>query len=125
MKIYIEHSKELNFKEDLYLPIRESQLNSEHEIILPHEIYQEASDFVTKDIIKTCDVMVAEVSFPATGLGIELGWANAFECPIICIHRKDSKISGSLKVVCNNFIEYTDKEDLIEKLGNALSTLRD
>ena len=125
MKIYIGHSKELNFKDDLYLPIRESQLNSENEIILPHEIYQEASDFVTKDIIKTCDVMVAEVSFPATGLGIELGWANAFERPIICIYRKGSKISGSLKVVCENFIEYIDKEDLIEKLGSALSTLRD
>jgi hypothetical protein len=125
MKIYIGHSKELNFKDDLYLPIRESQLNSEHEIILPHKIYQEASDFVTKDIIKTCDVMVAEVSFPATGLGIELGWANAFERPIICIYRKGSKISGSLKVVCKNFIEYTDKEDLIKKLGSALSTLRD
>ncbi len=115
----------MNFKDDLYLPIRKSQLNSEYEIILPHEIYQEANDFVTKDIIKTCDLMVAEVSFPATGLGIELGWANAFECPIICIHRKGSKISDSLKVVCENFIEYTDKDDLIEKLGGALSTLWD
>lgn len=124
MKIYIGHSKELNFKDDLYLPIRESQLNSEHEIILPHEIYQEASDFITKNIIKTCDVMIAEVSFPATGLGIELGWANAFECPIICIHRKGSKISGSLKVVCENFIEYTDKEDLIEKLTLAIDKFR-
>jgi hypothetical protein len=125
MKIYIGHSKELNFKDDLYLPIRESQLNSKHEIILPHEIYKEVSDFITKDIIKTCDVMVAEVSFPATGLGIELGWANAYERPIICIHRKSSKISGSLKVVCENFIEYKDKKDLIEKLGSALSTLWD
>lgn len=124
MKIYIGHSKELNFKDDLYSPIRESQLNSEHEIILPHEIHQEASDFVTKDIIKTCDVMVAEASFPATGLGIELGWANAFERPIICIYRRGSKIAGSLKVICENFIEYTDKEDLIEKLSSALSKLQ-
>lgn len=116
MKIYIGHSTELNFKEELYLPIRESQLNSEYEIILPHE----ASDFVTKDTIKTCDVMVADVSFPSTGLGIELGWANSFGCPIICIYRKGSKISGSLKVVCNDFIEYTDKGDLIKKLSSAL-----
>lgn len=121
MKIYIGHSKEFNFKEELYLPLRESKLNSEYEIILPHEVYQEASAFVTKDIIKTCDAMVAEVSFPATGLGIELGWANSFERPIICIYRKGSKISGSLKIVCKNFIEYTDKVDLIKKLGSALS----
>lgn len=125
MKIYIGHSKELNFREELYLPIRESRLNSEHEIILPHEIYQEANDFVTKDIIKTCDVMIAEVSFPATGLGIELGWADSFECPIICIYRKDSKISGSLRVVCENFVEYTDREDMIEKISNELLRLQD
>lgn len=125
MKIYIGHSKELNFQEELYLPIRESELNSEYEIVFPHEIYQKANDFYTKDIIKTCDAMVAEVSFPATGLGIELGWANSFERPIICIYRKGSKISSSLKVVCNNFIEYTDKVNLIKKLGSALSTLRD
>ena len=124
MKIYIGHSKELNFKEELYLPIRESQLNSKHEIILPHEFYQEASDFVTKDIIKTCDVMIAEVSFPSTGLGIELGRAESFGCPIICIYRKGSKISGSLKVVCKNFVEYKDKNDLIEKLASTLSILK-
>lgn len=124
MKIYIGHSKKFNFKEELYLPIRESKLNSEHEMILPHEIDEETSVFITKDIIKTCDLMIAEVTFPATGLGIELGWANTFERPIICIYRKGSQISGSLKVVCKNFIEYTDKKDLIVKLDSALSALR-
>lgn len=124
MKIYIGHSKKFNFKEELYLPIRESKLSSEHEIILPHEIDQETSVFITKDIIKTCDLMIAEVTFPATGLGIELGWANAFERPIICIYRKGSQISGSLKVVSKNFIEYTDKKDLIAKLDSTLSALR-
>lgn len=120
MKIYIGHSKKFNFQEELYLPIRESKLNSKYEIVFPHEIYQEASDFITKDIIKTCDVMIAEVSFPATGLGIELGWANTFELPIICVYLKGSDISGSLKTVCNNFIEYTGKADLIKKIGKAL-----
>ena len=120
MKIYISHSKELNFKEELYQPIRESQLNSEHEIILPHELYEEATNFVTRDIIKTCDVMIAEVSFAATGMGIELGFASAFERPIICIYKKGTQMSGSLKVITDNFIEYTNKEDLIQKLSEAL-----
>lgn len=121
MKIYIGHSKELNFKEELYLSIRESQLNSEHEITLPHEMHQEGSDFVTKDIIKTCDVIVAEVSFPSTGLGIELGWADTFDRSIICMYRKGTKVSESLQVICKNFIEYTDKEEMVEKLGNILA----
>lgn len=41
---------------------------------------------MTKDIIKTCDLMIAEVSLPATGLGIELGWAKAFKVPILCMY---------------------------------------
>lgn len=122
MKIYIGHSREFDFEEELYKPIRESQLNSEHEIILPHE---EGKSFVTRDIIKTSEVMIAEVSYPSTGLGIELGWANSLDCPIICIYQKNKTISGSLKAVCDNFIEYTDKNDMIEKIGKTLLTVRD
>ena len=124
MKIYIGHSRELNYKKDLYLPIRESHLNIEHEIIFPHELDHETNSFSTKEIIKTCDAMIAEVSFPSTSLGIEIGWANAFNRPLMFIHRKGSKISSSLKIVSENFLEYTDKEDLIKKLSTAFSKLQ-
>jgi len=45
-----------------------------HEIILPHD----KRNLISKDIIKKCNLFIAEVSFPSTGLGIELGWANIF-----------------------------------------------
>ncbi|EKE26282.1 MAG: hypothetical protein ACD_4C00344G0002 [uncultured bacterium (gcode 4)] len=123
MKIYVCHSKELNFQDDLYDPLRKSKLNSLHEIFLPHES-REKWDFVTKDIIKNSDIVIAEVSLPGNfWLGIEIGWTNAFDRKIICIYREGSKISGSLKFVCENFIEYTDKEDMIEKLEKALSSI--
>jgi nucleoside 2-deoxyribosyltransferase len=124
MKIYVSHAKKLNFKAELYQPLRESSLNSEHEIILPHEVYEEAKDFVTKDIIKACDVVIAEVSFPATGQGIELGWADAFGRPIICIYKAGSKLSGSLQVVSQTFFEYTDSKDLIMKLEDVFMALQ-
>lgn len=123
MKIYIGHASKLDFKKELYQPIRESQLNLEHEIILPHEIYSEANDFVTRDIIKACDIMIAEVSFPATGLGIELGWADSVGVPIICIYREGQKVAGSLKVITDNFIEYTDVDDMINKIGDAIEKI--
>ena len=118
MKIYFGHSKKLNFKEELYCTIRESKLNSEHEIIFPHE---SENAFSTKDIIKTCDIMIAEVSFPSTGLGIELGWADSFGRSIICVYQKGAKMSGSLKLVCNNIIEYKDDKDLIDELDQILN----
>ncbi len=120
MKIYIAHSKEFNFKEELYKPIRNSNLNSKYKIILPHE---KSSVLLSREIIKKCDLMIAEVSFPATGLGIELGWASAFKCPVICVFKKDSKISGSLNFVVNEFIEYTDKEDLTRKLNKVIERI--
>jgi nucleoside 2-deoxyribosyltransferase len=124
MKIYIGHTKSLDYKNELYEPLRFSILNKEHEIILPHETHQNATDFVTRDIIKSCDLMIAEVSFSATGLGIEIGWADAFKCPIICIYRQGQKTSGSLKVVTDKFIEYTDRNDMIEKLILVINKFR-
>ncbi len=120
MKIYFGHSKELDFKKKLYKPIRNSSLNSLYDIIFPHEIYEKSTDFVSRDVIRTCDLMIAEVSYKAIGLGIEIGWADLFKCPILCVYKKGIKISGSLIVVTDNFIEYDNSEDLIIKLENFL-----
>ena len=68
--------------------------------------------------------MIAEVSYPATGLGIELGWADMHKCPIVCIYRSGQKTSGSLKVVTDKFIEYTDKQDMLEKITDTIDSFR-
>ena len=36
MKIYIGHSNDFNFKEELYMPIINSKLNEENQFIFPH-----------------------------------------------------------------------------------------
>ncbi len=117
MKIYFGHSKSFDYKEDLYRPIRESVLNSEHEILFPHETDK---FFNSKERIKNSDLMIAEVTYPATGLGIELGWAEMLGMPVLCVSKKGSKISGSLKVVTKYFIEYESSEDLIKNIEKFL-----
>ena len=37
MNIYISHSREFNFKNEWYNPLRKSDFNKEHNLILPHE----------------------------------------------------------------------------------------
>ena len=119
MKIYFGHSKSFDFKRELYKPIRDSELDKKHEIIFPHE----TEEFInSKNIIKDCDLIIAELSFPATGLGIELGWAEILKTPVLCVYKKGSKISGSLKVVTKDFIEYSDSEDLIKKIKEFVGT---
>lgn len=114
MEIYIAHSNGFDFKNELYAPLRKSELNIKHHIFLPHE----TDEFVnTKEIIRKSDIIVAEVSYPATGVGIELGWANDANKRVICIYKTGCKVSKSLKVVCNTFIEYSNSSDIIAKLS--------
>ena len=114
MKIYFGHSKGFDYKNELYKPIRESSLSAEHEIILPHE--KSDGPINSKAFLKTCDLMIAEVSYPATGLGIELGWADFLGVPILCVYKSDAKVSSSAKLIAKNVIKYDNPQDLVEKL---------
>ena len=120
MKILVTHSSEFEFKKKLYEPLRESRLNIENEILLPQENGKEQ---LTKDSIKNCDVIIAEVSLPSTGQGIELGWANIFNTPIICIQEKGSKKSSSLAFITKTFIEYENSDDMLKKITSALELI--
>ena len=108
----IGHSKQFDYNKDLYQPIRTSDLNLEHNFILPHE--EGKPFFRTKDILKNCDLMVAEVSHPATGLGIELGYADIYNVPILCIYKMGTSISNSLKLITDNFEQYENNNQIID-----------
>jgi hypothetical protein len=115
MKVYVSHCKNFDYKKELYEVLENSGLKVE--FILPHK--DSTVPFNTKDLLqnKKCDLVLAEVSFPATGQGIELGWADIYQIPIVCIYKKDAKIAGSLKVITDKFIEYDDDRSLVSSLS--------
>ena len=117
MKIFVAHSSNFDFKNELYIPLRKSELNKKHIIFLPQENGKET---IPKEMIKNTDVIIAEVSYASTGQGIELGWADIFKIPIICIYKEGSKYSSSLNKLTNKFIVYKDSDDLIKKLSSFL-----
>ncbi len=114
MKIYIAHSSNFPFREKLYAPLRASELNARHEIFLPQET---GNEDVTRELIKSQNLVIAEVSMPSTGSGIELGWADAAGVPILCIYEKGAKYSSSLDYVCKNFVEYSGADDMLQKIS--------
>ena len=120
MKIFISHSTDFDYKNKLYLPLRDSFLNNKYDFILPQE-----KEFPNiKEIIQNSDLIIAEVSYPSTGQGIELIWAYEAKIPIICVYKITTKISNSLKKVAGEFIEYENTEDLLRKLSIALVRLK-
>ncbi len=118
MKIYVTHSSNFDYKEDLYKPLRHSELNELHEIFLPHE--ERAEPVNTRQVIKGSDLVLAEVSFSSTGQGIEIGWADAAGVPIICLYRTGSMVSSSLALVAKEMIGY---ENVADKLGEILDRI--
>lgn len=120
MKIYVTHSSSFDYQNELYKPLRESDLNNQHQIFLPHE--EQAEPVSSKILIQEVDIMLAEVSFPSTGQGIELGWADAFGTKVIFLHKKDHKYSSSIKIISDDIFEYDDSADLISVLSGLLSS---
>jgi len=118
MRIFVSHSRNYNYVDNLYDPLQNSQLSLKHEILLPHK---NDNNISTKDIIKNSDLLIAETSFSSTGQGIELGWANLFKVPVICIYKEGVSPPKSLKFITKRFISYKSEEDMTKKLSAFLS----
>lgn len=118
MKIYFGHSREFDYEKELYEYIRKDAILSKENIILPHEKGYKGNS--SREFYSNLDLFIAEVSYPSTGLGIELGWAYDEKIPLICIYKKNAKISSSLKVITNNFYEYENAEELVNIIKKAL-----
>jgi len=77
MNIYLVNSTKFDYKKELYDPIKSSVLKDKHKIIfLPEDPWT----FDSSNLIKNgeFDLIVAEVSYPSTDSGIELGWLIYF-----------------------------------------------
>ncbi|MEK7615477.1 MAG: hypothetical protein AAB431_03790 [Patescibacteria group bacterium] len=122
MTIYIAHSRAFDYKKELYEPIKNASFGQKHTLILPHENSEEVSS--SKEFFqKKCDLVIAEVSQPSTGMGIELGWADAFNVPIACLHKKGSPISKSLSTISTMIFEYTDTDDMITIIQKIIQNI--
>lgn len=118
MKIYVSHSRNFDFENELYSPLRNSRLSEKHSFFFPHE---NGKNINTKKEIEDSDLILAEVSFPSTGQGIELGWASAANIPIILLSKKETDRSSSLQYLSNEHIEYVSQAEMIEKITNLLN----
>jgi len=122
MKIYLIHSSAYpNFEQELYEPFKKSELNKEHQFIFPHE--NKAETVNSKVIISNCDLVLAEVSFPSTGAGIELGWADMFNRKIICLHKDNVIPSDAIRFVAQHLVSYGDSESMIREISVAVKGL--
>ncbi|MFB6216879.1 MAG: hypothetical protein ABEJ72_07940 [Candidatus Aenigmatarchaeota archaeon] len=70
-----------------------------------------------------CDLVVADVSRPSTGLGIELGWADFFQVPILLIAEEGAEPSRSLEAVGDEIRFYEDGADMVKIVSLKIEKL--
>lgn len=122
MVIYVTHSRNYDYKTELYLPLKNSSLLHSHTLIHPHDLSDTPYDSKTLFSEKKCDLVIAEISYPSTGQGIELGWADMKEIPIICVIKHGNSYSQSLKAVTHHFIVYANSQELVSRLAEFLNS---
>jgi hypothetical protein len=104
--------------DELYEPLKNADFFSEHTFLFPHD---GSALYNSRETLKTVDLFIAEVSQPATWLGIEIGFANIYGKRILCIYKEWTQPANSLRCVTDDFIEYHDADDLIHQISQFLS----
>jgi len=70
--------------------------------------------------IGNCDLLIAETSYKAIGIGIEAGYAKAKGKPIIYLREQNKEHSTTVSGISDFQILYSDINDLQNKLINVL-----
>lgn len=115
MKIYVCHAVNFDYRNELYEPLKRSVLGQNNELVLPHETELFKN---SKLDIESSDLVLAEVSYPSTGMGIELGWANAAGAKILLVCHDTATPSRALDVLGAEMIRYGDADDLVRKINS-------
>lgn len=74
--------------------------------------------------IACCDLLIAETSEKAIGVGIEVGYAKAKGLPIIYLRNKDAEHSTTVSGISDYHIVYKNEHDLTEQLSVMMNRLK-
>ena len=118
MKIIVTHANSFDFEKEFYVPLKRAVEGTGHELIFPHVWHEQNKS--TKEFLKDTDLVIGEVSHPSTGQGIEFGWADMLNVPIVFLRKSGAKSSSSLRYLKGEFIDYADGEDLVARLSAYL-----
>jgi len=126
MKIYLAHSLTQapeEFKAEM-LELR-NLLKQKYEVLefkglvagTPQEVFQHDTQCV-----KDCDLLLAEVSYPAIGLGYEIATALQLKKKILAVAKTEAKVSRlvlGVEAPGYRFDRYADISEILSLLTNA------
>jgi len=100
-----------------------------HELISTWVLNEDPNDSLTAagvferdaNAVRRCDTIIADVSTPSHGVGMEVMLAHTLGKEVICVYRQGTKLSWMVKGLPRVvLIEFKDGRDLREKLSMKL-----
>tara|TARA_B100000575_G_scaffold251736_1_gene219294 strand:- start:1016 stop:1435 length:420 start_codon:yes stop_codon:yes gene_type:complete len=135
MKIYFAGSiRGGREEEDTYLKLIE-HLGTYGQVLTEHvgkkgiDISEEknSNEFIYErdiDWLKSCNVMVADVTVPSLGVGYEIAYAESINIPILCLFNTNQKKPLSAMILGNQRLEcfnYTNLNEAIAAMDQFFS----
>ncbi len=125
-KIFIAAPYTHNLDTDLLNTLEKILKKMKFEVIIPHRYVIDVGDRVKKAIednykrLADSDIVLADVSEPSHGVGMEIMYAYQCRKEMIFIKKRGSKASKMVLIYTNRVVEYEDNADLAEKLAIIL-----
>ena len=124
-KLYVGHAtKDFDFEGLLYSPLQHSDIALSHQLILPHAAG--GGPFKSEALFKNADgdlLMLADLSVPSIGLGMEIAWARQYKIPVLFCAQTGSSPSSAAEFVWGTryrLISYKNAEALTTGLALLL-----
>jgi 2'-deoxynucleoside 5'-phosphate N-hydrolase len=74
--------------------------------------------------INSCDILIAETSYKAIGVGIEVGYAKAIGKTVIYLRQKEKEHSTTVSGISDFQIVYIDVDDLKKQLTAIINKIK-
>jgi nucleoside 2-deoxyribosyltransferase len=91
--------------------LAQTEIMENERVLAPCDVYERDVNW-----IKSCDVLIAEVSVPSHGVGYEIAFALGIGKHVLCLHQKDKQVS---KMITGNLdpalkvIAYSNSVDAV------------
>ena len=88
-----------------------------HPQVTPREVYK-----TDKHHVSTSDLIISYVGLPSIGVGIEIGWAETLDIPVILLFEENERVSRLARGIPNLAAEirFRDFEHALALLGDIL-----
>lgn len=88
----------------------------------PKEVYQHDTQCV-----KDCDLVIAECSYPSTGLGFEIALALSLNKPVVAVAQNDAKVSRLILGIQHpqyKFKRFNSLDEILDLIPEYSTVLR-